>query len=905
MDRVGAAREPVVRELFRNLVTAQATRAVADRDELLSAFPDREAAEDVLHTLVDARLLTSYELEKERGASSRCRIEIVHESLLKAWPRLVRWRTQDEEGALLRDQLRQAARLWVDKGRTADLLWTGTAFQEFELWRSRYPGALTAVEEEFGRAMRDRALRSRRMRKTAVVAALVILSAVVVAVGISRQQAVAAARRAEASKLLAMAQERLAQDPTEALVFLTASVELTDTTEARRLALRALWEAPPALELGVGKPVWTPRFSLDGKQIATGGYMSGDARVFAEDGGTPRALKGHWGNPLWVSDRLVLDEDAGGSGKDHRATVWSLPDLKMERTFDFEGTSSFTSTGSRLMVSTEVGGSNGQPPERLLRSWAPGDTGLTELGRVPAGGVRAWFPDGTGLAHARGSTLVVRSFPFSSGKSEIVFGEHPPNIARIAPVGPGVNKLVTVNAENEMRLWTFENGTRAVFEDLAAPTGVQNLMGGRWLFRKAEQGMQLWPKGWWTAARPLFLRRNASWWSMRSSISPGGDWFVATTESYSRLTFWPLRRSYPIVVDGFRNENKLMAFSPDGRWLATAWPNVSVQLWPLVPGSGSPRTLDVPGLKGAAAGTHEANGLAFDPGGRFLFCVGNTDVWVVPLDGRPPVKLEGFKKVPYMVAAAVSPSGRQVATAYMAGEGDRTIRVWDLETKSTRAFDIPLPAATASSPAAQPGISSLAFGDEATLYSSDFGGVRRWDLATGRSEVVIDVKREGAPVSMVIRPAHGVAVTGKGGVLTLHDLSRGTARELPEFGGAVVSASLDSAGRMLVTGDEEGIIRVGRLSGGEPHLLIGHKGAAETAMSPDGKWIASAGGDNTLRLWPVPELDKPPLHALPHDALVAKLKSLTNLRAVRDEKASSGWRIDLAPFPGWKNAPEW
>ena len=36
-------RRPVVRELFRNLVTAQETRAVADREELLSVFPDRQS----------------------------------------------------------------------------------------------------------------------------------------------------------------------------------------------------------------------------------------------------------------------------------------------------------------------------------------------------------------------------------------------------------------------------------------------------------------------------------------------------------------------------------------------------------------------------------------------------------------------------------------------------------------------------------------------------------------------------------------------------------------------------------------------------------------------------------------------------------------------------------------------
>ena len=81
----------------------------------------------MLDALVDARLLTSYELASdERGSASRRRVEVVHESLLTAWPRLVRWRTQDEEGAQLRDQLRQAARLWDERGQPEDLLWTGT-----------------------------------------------------------------------------------------------------------------------------------------------------------------------------------------------------------------------------------------------------------------------------------------------------------------------------------------------------------------------------------------------------------------------------------------------------------------------------------------------------------------------------------------------------------------------------------------------------------------------------------------------------------------------------------------------------------------------------------------------------------------------------------------------------------
>ncbi len=44
-DRIGSEREGVVREIFRNLVTAQGTRAVLDREELLSALPDRASGE--------------------------------------------------------------------------------------------------------------------------------------------------------------------------------------------------------------------------------------------------------------------------------------------------------------------------------------------------------------------------------------------------------------------------------------------------------------------------------------------------------------------------------------------------------------------------------------------------------------------------------------------------------------------------------------------------------------------------------------------------------------------------------------------------------------------------------------------------------------------------------------------
>jgi hypothetical protein len=131
-----------VREIFRNLITHEGTRAVREWNELLSVFesrkttvgagftPARQSAEDVLRRLIDARLLTSFEEEKVEGDGRR-RVEVAHETLLSSWPRLVRWQTQDADAVQLRDQLRQAARTWAEHDRIDDMLWTGSVFREF------------------------------------------------------------------------------------------------------------------------------------------------------------------------------------------------------------------------------------------------------------------------------------------------------------------------------------------------------------------------------------------------------------------------------------------------------------------------------------------------------------------------------------------------------------------------------------------------------------------------------------------------------------------------------------------------------------------------------------------------------------------------------------------------------
>jgi hypothetical protein len=38
---------------------------------------------------------------------------------------------------------------------------------------------------------------------------------------------------------------------------------------------------------------------------------------------------------------------------------------------------------------------------------------------------------------------------------------------------------------------------------------------------------------------------------------------------------------------------------------------------------------------------------------------------------------------------------------------------------------------------------------------------------------------------------------------------------------------------------------------------------------------------------------------------MAKLRALTNLQVVEDRSSSTGWKLDVGPFPGWRDVPTW
>jgi WD40 repeat protein len=454
-----------------------------------------------------------------------------------------------------------------------------------------------------------------------------------------------------------------------------------------------------------------------------------------------------------------------------------------------------------------------------------------------------------------------------------------------------------------------------------APPDSFDVKSPRWAVTREEPGARVWDLAGVPGARPLALRRTGSWYFPDIDVDPRGDWLATARMADGCADFWPLRRAYPAVVDGCSGAVRPIAFSPDGRWLATTCGpggGESVKLWP-VPGAGPREVRAV-----AFTAPHPFwTRLAFEGRGRYLLAVGGGDaVEIVPLAGSPPRRLQAFSKEALLMAAAFSPSGRLAASAYGFGRGERTLRVWDVESGVMRVFPLP-PSETAETDAAhrqtraaragyEQSVTSLAFLDDSTLYTSGDGGLRRWNLDAGTSTLV--AATPGRMMNMAVASDGRTAVTSTSPLLgdrkacppiDLRDLASGKTRALPGFGDCVIGFAISSDGQVVAAGNSNGAVRVGRTSG-EPHLLVGHRGTVtHVAISPDLKWVATTGEDNTLRLWPMPDLASPPLHTLPHADLLARLRLLTNLRAVRDASSPTDWKIEVDPFPGWKDVPTW
>jgi serine/threonine protein kinase/WD40 repeat protein len=919
LEKIGKDRAPIVREVFRNLVTAQGTRAARDMEELLSVFEDKDAANEVLQELIDARLLTSFETTATEDEATSTRVEIIHESLLHAWPRLVRWQTQDQEGAQLRDELRQAAQMWEQHGRSADRLWTGTAFREYQLWRERYTGGLTTAEEAFADAMVQHANRRRRRKRLAVASIIIVLLGGMSLLATlwqgaerAREEAVQEAQRREAAQLLALAHLQIDEFPTGALAYTVASLERADSSEARRYAVEVLWRGPPAFIL-VDQDNNTLDFSPDGQWLAVGGMTKG-VQLWSREGGPPRSLVASEGFPPRLafgpdSETLfVASQLTGNSGKSILPV--SVPEGKPGRRMDFNATTFFYRQARSLITFTRIGETS-----QLVKTWPLPLGEAKAIGHLDHKGMGDWGAiAGERIAYTRNRKLFLGSVEdCNSGRARLV-GEHESRILWMTNVQHG-QWIAAGDEGGEIRFWSLEGNSKNPFrrfQGLERAGRISLDPTGRWMASGYRGSLPTSVTSWlWDLrgppdADPLPLRISETSYQAHTRFHPNGQW-LAIGHGGVNLgpTLWPLNGKYSRVLSGHSGFTTV-AFQPDGQSIGSVSVDGTVRTWPLYAKSGARSRVLLSDKNRRFQST-----VYSDAGGRNALVAARLrgEVFLVPLGGSAPRLVKTFKGL--VNATTLSDDGRMAAAAAV-GMQSAEIHIWNLETGQAQVLDSVSDTADPSRPLIERGgVWYLRFMPDGRLFSAGGSGFRLWDLSTGTSELLqdVEVSHAGASTSPDGRYAAciDIAEDHTRSDLYVYDMVERRSWSLLEHGNRVTwgwASTFDPTGTMVVTGDGDGVVRVGPITGETPHLLFGHsKQIVSVAVSPDGRWIASSDIGGEIRLWPMPE--GPPFHTLPHDELLDRLRSLTNLRVIPDEEAPSGYRFDYAPFPGWEKVPEW
>jgi WD40 repeat protein len=322
VDAMPATERQLVRKALRHLVTFEGTRAVLEREELHQLLG--AGAERLIEHLVEARLLLSS--ENDRGAGV---IEIVHEALIREWPRLVEWRREDSEGSRFHEQLRSAARQWQDRGRPRGLLWRGDALAEYQLWRRRHAASLLPLEAAFGAASVADAARGRRIRQVIVAFAAVTTAVFVAALWRANLAANGAKREAEGllrDSYFEQGRLRVLEgDKLGALAPLATAYRMGSTGAATRLLLEEAARPTRGRLLtlaGHTDKLWDVAYSPDGKWLAT---ASSDhtARVWDAETGALRTTVHHADRVTTIAFSANSRFLASG-GQDRSVRVWDV-----------------------------------------------------------------------------------------------------------------------------------------------------------------------------------------------------------------------------------------------------------------------------------------------------------------------------------------------------------------------------------------------------------------------------------------------------------------------------------------------------------------------------------------------------------------------------------------------------
>jgi WD40 repeat protein len=288
-----------------------------------------------------------------------------------------------------------------------------------------------------------------------------------------------------------------------------------------------------------------------------------------------------------------------------------------------------------------------------------------------------------------------------------------------------------------------------------------------------------------------------------------------------------------------------VAFSPDGKTLASGSGDNTIMLWDIE--TGQPIGQLTSGL------TSVVTSVAFSPDGKTLASNGGDGLLLWDIETRQQLgRFGNDDQGGSLNLLAFSVDGKVLAS----DSGGNSIILWDVATRQPIGPPLSVPSGQ---------IHGLAFSPDGKILASGSAGpdsrIILWDIATHQpigEPLILESEREYAPgiSSLAFSPDGKILASGQQDAdLTLWDVATHKPIGQPLSGhfSSVVSLAFSPDGKTLASAGDSTIIfwDMESHSRNGTGLSIDGSGVSSIAFSPDGKTLASDGGNNTIVLWDI------------------------------------------------------